>query len=147
LYNHIYRWCWNLDTTSDYTVKSVCITIDKIIFPDMFMVASLLWKGLIPPKIEVFLWKLMHDNLCIREFLADRHIISNQQSTCPFCDYETKSSSHLFLHFLEPWKIWSGVYKPGPRIESRVLPGSPGFDLVTRVNPNFFNKSKRHRFD
>jgi hypothetical protein len=70
LYDHIDRLCWNLDTTGDYTIKSGCIIIDKIIFLGVSPAASLFWKGLVPLKIEVFLWKLMSDKLCARKFLA-----------------------------------------------------------------------------
>jgi hypothetical protein len=102
LYDHIDRLCWNLDTTGDYTIKSGCIIIDKIIFLGVSPAASLFWKGLVPLKIEVFLWKLMSDKLCARKFLAYKHIISHQQAICPICEYETESFSHLSLYCLEP---------------------------------------------
>jgi len=106
LYDQINRRCWNFDTIGNYTVKFECMTICKRLFPGVFSISSLLWKGLVYPKIQAFLWQLMHEKLCAREFLASKHIISHQQMTCPFCDYKTESSNHLFLHCLEPWKLW-----------------------------------------
>lgn len=107
LYDQTNRRRWNFDTTGDYTVKFECITICKILFPSVSSTSSLLWKGLVYPKIEAFLWQLMHEKLCTREFLAYKHIISHQQMTCPYCDYKIESYSHLFLYCLEPWKLWS----------------------------------------
>jgi hypothetical protein len=55
LYDQIGKQCWNLDTTGDHTIKSECITIDKVIFSGVSVIALLLWKSLMPYKIEVFL--------------------------------------------------------------------------------------------
>jgi len=106
LYDKIDRWCWDFDTIGDYIIKSGCITIDRIIFTYVSTTIALFWKGLVPPKIEVFLWKLMYEKLYTWKFLAYKHIISHQQAICPICEYETESFSHLFLHCLEPWKLW-----------------------------------------
>jgi hypothetical protein len=83
LYDQINRRCWNFDTIGNYTVKFECITICKRLCPGVFSISSLLWKGLVYPKIQAFLWQLMHEKLCAREFLASKHIISHQQMTCP----------------------------------------------------------------
>jgi len=55
LYDQIDRWCWDFDTIGDYIIKSGCIIIDRIIFTYVSTTTALLWNGLIPPKIEVFL--------------------------------------------------------------------------------------------
>ena len=77
LYDQIDKRCWNLETAYNYTVKSGCITIDRIIFSGVSLTASLPSKGLVPYKIEVFLWQLMHDSLCTKELLAYMHHISS----------------------------------------------------------------------
>jgi len=56
LYDHIDKWCWNLETTYNYIVEFECITIDRIIFSSVSLTVSLSSKGLVPNKIEVFLW-------------------------------------------------------------------------------------------
>jgi hypothetical protein len=76
-------------------------------FSKYIFVVSLLWKDLVPPKIKVFIWQLMHNSLWTREFLSYKHITSHQQASCPFCDCDIESYKHLFLHCLEPWKLWS----------------------------------------
>jgi len=76
LYDQINRRCWNFDTIGNYTVKFECIVY---------------------PKIQAFLWQLMHEKLCAREFLASKHIISHQQMTCPFCDYKLNRILQSFV--------------------------------------------------
>jgi hypothetical protein len=108
LYDQIGKQCWNLDTIGDHTIKSECITIDKIIFSGVSVIALLLWKSLVPPKIEVFLWQLMHDNLCTKDFLAYKYII--------------ESSSHMFLsNYTATSTIHLRFHCPNKRHESRVF--------------------------
>lgn len=42
-----------------YIVRSANNLIDQLEFPGSFSFANLLWKSLVPPKIERFLWLVL----------------------------------------------------------------------------------------
>lgn len=69
-------------------------------FGDLFGVLKL------PLKIENFVWKLMLDSLPTFLNLSSREI--NVHSTCPLCNSEVESSTHLFLYCEFARAIWHG---------------------------------------
>jgi len=44
----------------------------------------LLWKGFVPPKIDVFIWLLLNGSLSNRVFLAEREIVNYEDALFPF---------------------------------------------------------------
>jgi hypothetical protein len=50
-------------------VKSGSNIIDLIEFSGSFTFTPLLWKGIAPPKIEMFLWLVLQERVCTRSFL------------------------------------------------------------------------------
>ena len=61
---------WEPHRQGDYTDKCCSTIIDNIDFPCTFSFTPLLWKGLAPPRIEMFLWLLLQDSVCTRVFLT-----------------------------------------------------------------------------
>jgi hypothetical protein len=78
--------------------------------------SNLLWKGILPPKFNVFIWILLHGRICTKEFIiARRHLMHLEEAICPFCAEEIyricgSSFSTLFcgLEIVEPL-IWFGL--------------------------------------
>lgn len=63
------------------------------------------WKLPIPPKLNLFLWKIKQRAIPVGEILEARHIISGAK--CPHCSRE-ESILHIFFncpHALEVWKF------------------------------------------
>ena len=56
---------------------------------------NLIWRVKVPQKINNFTWKLMHDSLPTLLSLKNRGISTS--STCPLCNEEDESTTHLFL--------------------------------------------------
>ncbi|XP_065618488.1 uncharacterized protein LOC112001839 isoform X1 [Quercus suber] len=67
---------------------------------------NLIWKVKIPLKIGIFVWKVMHDSIPTFLNLCNRGI--NVHSTCPLCNSEDESSTHLFLYCPFARAIWHG---------------------------------------
>ena len=67
---------------------------------------QVIWKVRTPHKVNLFVWKLMHD--CLPTFLALKNRGICHHSTCPFCNEEEESSSHLFLHCTFTRACWHG---------------------------------------
>jgi hypothetical protein len=65
----------------------------------------MLWKGIAPPKIEMFLWLVLQERVCTRSFLLLRNLIHPSRALCPLCQLETEHVQHLFLHCQ-----WSSVF-------------------------------------
>lgn len=55
------------------------------------------WFGLIPPKVEIFVWQLLHGRLPVRSNLAARGIIDDGYISCPFCGVNEESVKHIFF--------------------------------------------------
>ena len=56
---------------------------------------NLIWKVQVPFKINIFVWKLLKDNLPTKLALKKRSISSD--NSCPMCNSKEESSTHLFL--------------------------------------------------
>ena len=56
---------------------------------------NLIWRDKVPLKINNFMWKLMHDSLPTLLSLKNKGISAS--STCPLCNKEDESTTHLFL--------------------------------------------------
>lgn len=67
----------------------------------------LIWKVKLPIKIGNFIWELMHNCLPTDLTLKDRGIINN--STCPLCNSNEESTSHLFLYCSFARAMWHGT--------------------------------------
>ena len=67
---------------------------------------QLIWKVRTSHKVNLFVWKLMQD--CLHTFLALKSRGICHHSTCPFCNEEEESSSHLFLHCAFTRACWHG---------------------------------------
>ena len=67
---------------------------------------KLVWRGLAPPKVEVFCWRLMRERLATKDYLVKRGLMERRQAVCAFCNTETKTTEHLFFSCHFSWKIW-----------------------------------------
>ncbi|XP_017252064.1 uncharacterized protein LOC108222689 [Daucus carota subsp. sativus] len=67
------------------------------------------WKFRIPPKVKFFLWKLEHQVLPTKVFLAGRLHNSNFSPFCSWCSTHEESLRHLFLECtLAEW-CWNEI--------------------------------------
>ena len=64
------------------------------------------WRGLVPPRIEIFVWISCLGKLNTRAKLAKLNIIPHAQDICPLCDKNSETVDHLLLHCEFSWKIW-----------------------------------------
>lgn len=59
---------------------------------------TLIWGIKVPPKVQVFLWKLEHKVLPTNSFLGSRLHLAELESTCKWCGCQDESIDHLFLN-------------------------------------------------
>ncbi|XP_071703962.1 uncharacterized protein [Rutidosis leptorrhynchoides] len=78
-------WNWNLNSKGTYTVKDCSVLVDKVILPRAVNSIESLRNGLVPKKVEVFIWRARLGRLPVR-FELDKRGIDLNSVRCPICD-------------------------------------------------------------
>jgi len=63
---------WKFHSSGMYSAPSGCLFFDSLSATENNQSPVLLWNGYTPPKVDVFIWLLLHGSLSTRSFLADR---------------------------------------------------------------------------
>lgn len=107
---------WPHTTRGNYSISTRAkVAIEKLSSPRLQASSSrlinkdiwqLIWKCKVPQKIRLFLWKICHNSLAVRENLRRRKIAPNGQ--CPICLHPSETIEHML--FFCPWTkaIWFG---------------------------------------
>ncbi|GMI95175.1 hypothetical protein like AT4G29090 [Hibiscus trionum] len=72
---------------------------------------SLVWKGLVPPRVDFFLWQLAHGKVAVKTELSKRGVLSESDINCPVCNQCPESTNHLFIHCNASWKLWNIFFR------------------------------------
>lgn len=93
------RVVWKPVTTVKFSTASYVQSIENLVWGDALDLASRVWRGLAPPKVEVFCWFAVNEKLPTMDFLSSRNCWSAQASNlCKFCERTTKTVNRIFLH-------------------------------------------------
>ncbi|KAL4318416.1 hypothetical protein GQ457_18G011030 [Hibiscus cannabinus] len=85
-------WLWSIDTQREMLADKVW---------------KMVWAGLVPPKVEGFVWKLIHGRVPTLVELAKREIHQTERNLCVFCSKKEEKVHHLFCHCEVVWKVSS----------------------------------------
>ena len=109
------RFIWAHSKSGEYSTKSLTLELAKLRPPIHHDAIKGLWKGLVPHRIEVFVWIALMGKINTRSKLATLGITPMENNICPLCSTDPESSEHLLLHcslsqqlwnwWLELWKI------------------------------------------
>ncbi|XP_033128722.1 uncharacterized protein LOC108872195 [Brassica rapa] len=102
--------------------------------PDQNLYKSI-WASKIPPKLHLFLWKIMQGALALGENLARRGILNN--ISCRHCG-EPETTDHLFLHGVFTRQIWSSHIWSSPfdpRLHATFAEAFIGSTAATNLPP------------
>ncbi|GJU56189.1 RNA-directed DNA polymerase, eukaryota, reverse transcriptase zinc-binding domain protein [Tanacetum coccineum] len=106
---------WSLAKDDIFSVKEARRVIDDKILPSLATSTS--WDKILPRKVNIFMWRLMLDQLPHRLNLSSRGI-NIQSISCPSCNGNVESSNHIFFECdiaLEVWRlvrIWGDIISP-----------------------------------
>nr|GEX72768.1 RNA-directed DNA polymerase, eukaryota [Tanacetum cinerariifolium] len=92
------RWCWYLEGSQEFSVKSSRILIDNTILPKAEVPTR--WLRVVPIKVNVHAWRVYLDKLPTRANLSLRGM-DISSIACPLCNSAVESSFHIFS--LVPW--------------------------------------------
>ncbi|XP_072064221.1 uncharacterized protein [Arachis hypogaea] len=67
---------------------------------------STLWKGVVPPRIELFGWFVLVGRVNTKDRLSRLGVIHHSDNVCALCNKEIESVQHLFLMCDIAWKVW-----------------------------------------
>ena len=73
-------------------------------------VSPVIWMGIVPPKVEIFLWQLSKGRTLVSEVLCNFGMVQMAFANCPLCGGDgSESINHLFLHCVWSWRLWSAT--------------------------------------
>lgn len=92
---------WSFTSHGKYSVQSLYAVINsRGVFP---VYIHAIWKIVIPPRVQFFLWLLSQNKLLTRDNLAKRRDVSDL--TCLLCS-ENESITHLFFECCVATNVW-----------------------------------------
>ncbi|XP_071715094.1 uncharacterized protein [Rutidosis leptorrhynchoides] len=103
-------WSWNLNSKGIYTVKECSVIVDKIILPRAVNSIESLRNGLVPKKVEVFIWRARLGRIPVR-FELDKRGIDLNSVRCPICDGDIETVEHILFSCQVAKDIWAKVLK------------------------------------
>ncbi|KAE8729391.1 Serine/threonine-protein phosphatase BSL2-like protein [Hibiscus syriacus] len=128
-----YAWKGNGDGV--FSVYS-CIRLISSLSESDASWSELVWRGLVPSKVEVFLWQIIHQKLPVKTVLLSRGVKGIENSKCTICGLEPESVNHLFFSCKQVWEIWVKFLQL--RNVFSVLPNNPKGFLLSwlELRPN-----------
>lgn len=94
-----------------FTVKSFTLELAKSQKPNHQDTIINTWRGLVPPRVEIFVWLACLSKLNTKAKLAQLNIIPTSPDLCPLCNEHSETSNHLFIHCKFSWQIWVRCHK------------------------------------
>lgn len=98
---------WCLNNNGRFTVKSLCLEMysrREVSVPDAM---RKVWKGLVPHRIEVFVWLVILEKVNTKNRLIRVEAIQPDQGLYVLCNEVEEDSNHLFLHCGKARDLWN----------------------------------------
>lgn len=100
-------FAWIPQKDGNFSVKSATFEIAKCSeFSNQDIIRGI-WRGLVPHRVEVFVWLSILGKINSRSKLASIGVIPPDQDICGLCQHHSETSSHLFLHCSWAWALWT----------------------------------------
>ncbi|KAK3231618.1 hypothetical protein Dsin_003499 [Dipteronia sinensis] len=96
---------WNLNQNGLFTVSFFRRNLEGI-SDGSSSIQKVVWNGVCPSKVEVFLWQLYKGKVLVREVLQRFGMGHLTMMECLLCSQETETVDHLFLHCPWTYKLW-----------------------------------------
>ena len=104
------RLIWKFDKKGEFSIKSITeILMEKRIQPEGFNAFNFtksIWKGLVPPKVEILTWFVLLGRVNTKAKLNRLGILPQDQINCTFCSNYVENHEHLFYSCEYAWYLW-----------------------------------------
>ena len=99
---------WRFDAFGNFSVKSFSLYVFRSAAPllPIFDHAKVVWKGLAPLRVELFVWFIILERLNTKDHLRRFNCISEEDSKYILCLGELETVSHLFFSCSVAWRSW-----------------------------------------
>lgn len=91
-------WVWTPEKAGRFSVKSCTRELDKSSPAIPAINFQKIWKGVVPHRIEIFIWFALLGKINTRAMLSWLGIIPISEAMCVFCKKHVETIDHLFIH-------------------------------------------------
>ncbi|KAE8680777.1 hypothetical protein F3Y22_tig00111366pilonHSYRG00071 [Hibiscus syriacus] len=99
---------WVGSEDGQFSVKA-CRNSFSVFIDESVQWEKVVWLGLVPPRVETFLWQLSHQKVAVRVELLRRGIDVGGIILCPLCNQGAESVQHLFVSCPVSWELWMKI--------------------------------------
>ncbi|XP_016192737.1 uncharacterized protein LOC107633643 [Arachis ipaensis] len=100
---------WKFDNIGVFSMKSFMQVIQTETLSEeitSYNFTSALWKGLVPPRIELFGWFVLVGRINTKERLTRLGVDIHSDNICVLCHKGVENVEHLFLRCEVTWQVW-----------------------------------------
>ncbi|QHN78151.1 Putative ribonuclease H protein [Arachis hypogaea] len=104
------RVVWKYDRFGIFSTNSfVEVLQEGMLSEDVtsYSFTKTIWKGLVPPRVELFAWFVLVGRVNTKERLSRIGIISQDDKSCVLCNKDVEQVHHLFIGCDFTWQVWS----------------------------------------
>ncbi|XP_071727356.1 uncharacterized protein [Rutidosis leptorrhynchoides] len=103
-------WKWVLDSEGIFVTRTLSSLIDDPLLCNSISEIETMRNNLVPSKLRIFIWRIIHGRLPVRVELEKRGIDLGS-TRCPTCDDDIETIEHAFISCKHARDIWDRVYK------------------------------------
>ncbi|XP_072056371.1 uncharacterized protein [Arachis hypogaea] len=100
---------WKFDNTGVFSTKSFLQIIQTETLSEeitSYSFTRAIWKGLVPPRIELFGWFVLVGRINTKERLNRLGVDIHSDTICVLCHKGVENIEHLFLRCEVTWQVW-----------------------------------------
>ncbi|KAL4274980.1 uncharacterized protein LOC110268326 [Arachis ipaensis] len=101
---------WKFDKYGSFSTNSfVQVMQAEVLSEDItrYSFTSAIWRGFVPPKIELFSWFVLVERVNTNDRLCRLGVIEQNDNMCVLCCKSVESAFHLFIGCEFTWQVWS----------------------------------------
>ncbi|KAL4295459.1 hypothetical protein GQ457_12G031020 [Hibiscus cannabinus] len=91
-----------------YSIKSLKLQLNLASSSEVNW-KKMVWIGLAPPKVEAFMWLILHERVPVKVELLKRGVSGVADDLCPFCNQAKETVEHLFFTCSVAWQLWVSI--------------------------------------
>ncbi|XP_016167355.1 uncharacterized protein LOC107609826 [Arachis ipaensis] len=103
------RVVWKFDKEGVYSTNSfVQVLQEQTLDEELhnYRFTKDIWKGIVPPRVELFTWFVLVGRVNIKDRLCRLGILQQNDNLCVLCKKDVENIHHLFVACEFSWQVW-----------------------------------------